>query len=52
MENVLLRYQKKADQNCKILIPKKIIEKLQTNEFYIDLLDNNTIRLIPIKKGK
>lgn len=48
----LFRFYKKADKKMnRILIPKIIITKLG-REFYLDLMENDTLVLIPVSKEK
>nr|DAQ91828.1 MAG TPA: MraZ protein [Caudoviricetes sp.] len=50
---IILRFFKKLDEKNRVLIPSAIIKKVKSKEYYIELLDDNTIRLIPIKnKGE
>jgi len=49
---VLFRFYKKADKALnRIVIPKFIIDKYG-REFYLELLEDETIKLVPIKKGQ
>ena len=48
----LFRFFKKADKTLnRIMIPKFIIEKYG-REFYLDILEDGTMKLIPVKKGE
>jgi hypothetical protein len=48
----LFRFYKKADKQMnRILIPKIIIAKLG-REFYLDLMENDTLVLTPVSKEK
>ena len=48
----LLRFYKKVEKNKnRIIIPKCIIDKYG-REYYIELLEDETIRLVPTKKGE
>lgn len=48
----LFRFRKKADKTMnRILIPKIIISKLG-RDFYLDLMENDTLILIPVEKEK
>ena len=48
----LFRFFKKADKTLnRIVLPKFIIEKYG-REFYLDILEDGTMRLIPVKKGE
>lgn len=50
--NVVLRFMKRAEKTTnKIRIPKFIIEKYG-RDFYFEILEDETIRLVPIKKGE
>ena len=50
--NVLFRYFKKADKTLnRIVIPKHLIEKYG-REFYLEVLEDETIKLIPARKEK
>lgn len=47
---VLFRFMKRADKTLnRIVIPKFIIDKFG-RDFYMEILEDETIRLIPIKK--
>lgn len=49
---VLFRFMKRADKKLnRILIPKFIIEKYG-RDFYLDILEDGSIRLIPINSKK
>jgi hypothetical protein len=49
---VLFRYFKKADKTLnRIVIPKHLIEKYG-REFYLEVLEDETIKLIPARKEK
>lgn len=46
----LFRFMKRADKTMnRIIIPKFIIEKYG-RDFYLDVLEDGTMKLIPIKK--
>lgn len=48
---LLLRFFKKADKQMnRIIIPKQIIDKYG-REFYLEIYDDETIKLVPVKKG-
>lgn len=48
----ILRFYKKADNGLnRILLPKIIIDKYG-REFYIDIMEDETIMLTPVKKEK
>jgi len=45
----LFRFMKRADKSLnRIVIPKFVIEKYGRN-FYLDILEDGTMKLIPIK---
>lgn len=45
----LFRFMKRADKSLnRIVIPKFVIEKYG-REFYLDILEDGTMKLIPIK---
>ena len=47
---ILFRFMKRADvEQNRIIIPKLYIDEYG-RDFYLEVLDNGTIRLIPIKK--
>lgn len=47
---ILFRFMKRADvEQNRIIIPKLFIDEYG-RDFYLEILDNGTIRLIPIKK--
>lgn len=49
---VLFRFFKKADKVLnRIVIPKFIIDKYG-RDFYLEILEDETIRLVPVKKGE
>jgi len=49
---LLFRFYKKADkEKNRIIIPKFIIEKYG-KEFYLEFYDDETIKLIPVKRGR
>lgn len=48
----LLRFFKRADkEKNRIIIPKCIIEKYG-REYFVEIFEDGTIRLTPVKKGK
>ena len=48
----LFRFFKKADKTMnRIMIPKFIINKYG-REFYLDVLEDGTMKLIPVNKGE
>lgn len=48
----LFRFYKKADKTMnRIMIPKFIINKYG-REFYLDVLEDGTMKLIPVNKGE
>lgn len=50
--NLLFRFFKKADkEKNRIIIPKFLIEKYG-REFYIEYYSDETIKLVPAKRGK
>lgn len=50
--NILYRYFKRADKILnRIIIPKIIIDKYG-RDFYLEILEDGTMRLIPAKKGE
>ena len=44
-------YKKAAKEKNSIIIPKFIVEKYG-REFYLEFYDDETIKLIPVKKGR
>jgi hypothetical protein len=54
MENkpkVLIRFMKHADMRNKIIIPQSIVDAYG-KDFYLEVYDDGTIRLTPIKDKK
>lgn len=49
---VILRYFKKTTKVGNIAIPKQILNIIGTNSFYVELLEDKTIRLVPVNKRK
>lgn len=47
----LFRFMKKVDDKNRLLIPKFIIDNYG-KEFYLEILEDGSVKLIPIKKGK
>lgn len=48
----LFTFMKRADkEKNRIIIPKFIIDKYG-RDFYLEIYDNETIKLVPIKKGE
>lgn len=48
----LFRFMKRADKALnRIVIPKFIIDKYG-RDFYLEIYDDETIKLVPIKKGE
>lgn len=49
---LLFRFYKKADKvKNRIIMPKFLIEKYG-NEFYLEVYSDETIKLVPVKKGR
>ena len=49
---LLFRFYKKADkEKNRIIIPKFLIENYG-REFYLEFYDDETIKLIPVKRGR
>lgn len=47
----ILRFMKHADkEKNRIILPKTIIDKYG-RDFYLEIYENGTMKLIPIKKG-
>lgn len=46
---MLIRIIKKLDHKNRLLLPKIIMDIVKTKEYYVQLYDNGTIELIPIK---
>lgn len=49
MKHLIIRIMKKLDTKNRIVFPKAIMDHVSTNEFYIELYDDGTIALVPIK---
>ena len=49
MKHLIIRIMKKLDTKNRIVFPKAIMDHVNTNEFYIELYDDGTIALVPIK---
>lgn len=52
MDKVVLRYFKVLDKKNRVLIPKAITNIIKDTRFYVELLEDGTIKLIPQKKEK
>lgn len=52
MDKIVLRYCKTLDHKNRVLIPADMIRQLKCKEFYVELLEDKTIRLIPKEKEK
>lgn len=51
-KETLFRFMKRADiEKNRIIIPKMIIDKYGRN-FYLDIMNDGSMKLIPIKKEK
>lgn len=49
---LLLRYMKRTDKDRnRIIIPKHIVDKYG-RDFYLEIYDDDTIKLVPIKYNK
>ncbi|MBR1653660.1 MAG: hypothetical protein IJ690_02020 [Clostridia bacterium] len=48
---VLFKYFKKIDLKNRIVIPKFLVEKYG-KDYYLEYCDDETIRLVPVKKGR
>lgn len=51
-KNLIIRIMKKLDNKNRILLPKIILENIKSNEFYIELFNDGSIKLIPISERK
>ena len=40
---------KKLDQKNRLLLPKIIMDNIKTKDFYVELYDDGSIALVPIK---
>ena len=50
--NLLFRFMKRADKTLnRIVIPKFIIDKYG-RDFYLEIYDDETIKLVPIKNNE
>lgn len=48
----ILKYLKHADkEKNRIIIPKRIIDKYGS-DFYLEIYEDGTMKLIPVKKGE
>jgi hypothetical protein len=49
-KKLLIRIMKKLDYKNRLLLPKIIMDNIKAKDFYVELYDDGTIALIPIKK--
>lgn len=50
MGNMIIRIMKKLDDKNRLVVPDMIMKLVNTKEFYVELYENGTILLKPIKK--
>ena len=48
-KKILIRIMKKLDYKNRLVLPKVIIDNIKTNNFYVELYDDGSIALVPIK---
>lgn len=51
-KKLIIRIMKKLDNKNRILLPKIILENIKSNEFYIELFNDGSIKLIPVNERK
>lgn len=47
---LVVRFMKQADGTNRLVLPKVVIDYIKTRDFYLELYEDGTIKLIPIKK--
>lgn len=50
MGNMIIRIMKKLDDKNRLVVPDMIMKLVNTKDFYVELYENGTILLKPIKK--
>jgi hypothetical protein len=49
-KKLLIRIMKKLDYKNRLLLPKIIMDNIKAKDFYVELYDDESIALVPIKK--
>jgi DNA-binding transcriptional regulator/RsmH inhibitor MraZ len=49
-KKLLIRIMKKLDHKNRLLLPKIIMDNIKAKDFYVELYDDESIALVPIKK--
>lgn len=48
-KKLLIRIMKKLDYKNRLLLPKIIMDNIKAKDFYVELYDDGSIALVPIK---
>ena len=49
-KKLLIRIMKKLDYKNRLLLPKIIMDNIKSKDYYVELYDDESIVLVPIKK--
>jgi hypothetical protein len=49
-KKLLIRIMKKLDYKNRLLLPKIIMDNIKAKDYYVELYDDESIALVPIKK--
>lgn len=49
-KELLIRIMKKLDYKNRLLLPKIIMDNIKAKDYYVELYDDGSIALVPIKK--